>query len=72
LKPYYIIFIIIQILLAILTNNNNKRAYSVYLLGETLRNGNTVVKQKNNAAPDFDHDGESEGDYKSRALLLEQ
>jgi hypothetical protein len=72
LKPYYIIFIIVQMLLAILTNNKNKRAYTVYLLGETLRSDNTAVKHKVNSAADYDPDAESEGDYNSRALLLEQ
>lgn len=72
MKTYYIIFIIIQMLLAILTNNKNKRAYTAYLLGETLKSGNTAVKHKVDSAADYDHDTESEGDYNSRALLLEQ
>ncbi len=72
MKPYYIIFTIIHLLLAVLTNNKNKKAYTLYLLGETLGCSSTGVKHKDNSDPDFDHNTESEGDYNSRALLLEQ
>ncbi|MBK8419842.1 hypothetical protein [Candidatus Villigracilis saccharophilus] len=72
MKPYYIIFTIIHLLLAVLTNNKNKKAYTLYLLGETLGCSSTGVKYKDNSDPDFDHNTESESDYNSRALLLEQ